>query len=139
MELTGRLPPPSTQVCHGRLLSNSRNQTLTVLLHRQDCALLRRSQSYLLRRKAAGRLDLRNPPLTDPDRKRRAAPLPICTTSLCLILADADFASLHSVQFYDAVIDGARYEQVARPYEAPGTSRQHLRARLGRWLEVEVA
>src|ERR1700730_16885479 len=29
MELTGRLPPPSTQVCHGRLLSNSRNQTFT--------------------------------------------------------------------------------------------------------------
>jgi hypothetical protein len=37
-----------------------------------------------LRRYSEMKVNLRNPPLTDPDRKSRAAPLPICTTSLCL-------------------------------------------------------
>jgi hypothetical protein len=36
-------PPQSSRVGHGRLLSNSRNQTFAVLLHRQDCAHPRHS------------------------------------------------------------------------------------------------
>ena len=68
----------------GRPTRRSRNRTFSTTRRRRLCALLRHSQSYLLRRKAAGRSDHRNPRITDPDGKSRVEPVPICTTSRCL-------------------------------------------------------
>jgi uncharacterized protein (DUF427 family) len=51
----------------------------------------------------------------------------------------ADRACPHGVQFYDALVDGERFERVAWSYEAPKASMQHVGMRLGFWDEVEVA
>jgi uncharacterized protein (DUF427 family) len=52
---------------------------------------------------------------------------------------EADLACPHTVQFYDVVIDGVRYERAAWSYEAPRPSLQHVGGRFGFWHEVEVA
>ena len=49
-----------------------------------------------------------------------------------------DLECPHGVRFYDALVDGVRYERVAWVYEAP---REPLRAVAGRvsfWEDVEV-
>ena len=52
---------------------------------------------------------------------------------------EADLGCPHTVQFYDVVIDGVRYERAAWSYEAPRPSLQHVSGRFGFWHEVEVA
>jgi uncharacterized protein (DUF427 family) len=52
---------------------------------------------------------------------------------------EADLACPHTVQFYDVVIGGVRYERAAWSYEAPRPSLQHVGGRFGFWHEVEVA
>jgi hypothetical protein len=53
--------------------------------------------------------------------------------------SDADLACPHSVQFYDVVVNGVRYERAAWSYEAPLPSLRHVGGRFGFWHEVEVA
>ena len=51
----------------------------------------------------------------------------------------SDLECPHGVQFYDVVIDGARYARAAWRYEAsPRPSMQHVADRFGFWHEVEV-
>ena len=52
---------------------------------------------------------------------------------------EADLTCPHSVQFYEVVIDGVRYERAAWSYEAPRPSLRHVGGRFGFWHEVEVA
>jgi uncharacterized protein (DUF427 family) len=52
---------------------------------------------------------------------------------------EADHACPHSVQFYDVVIDGVRYERASWSYEAPRPSLQDVAGRFGFWRDVEVA
>ena len=49
-----------------------------------------------------------------------------------------DLKCPHGVQFYDVVIDGARYARAAWRYEAQRPSMQHVADRFGFWHEVEV-
>jgi uncharacterized protein (DUF427 family) len=51
---------------------------------------------------------------------------------------DSDRVCPHGVQFYDAVIDGARHERVAWCYEAPRAGMRHVARRFGFWEDVEV-
>jgi uncharacterized protein (DUF427 family) len=50
----------------------------------------------------------------------------------------SDRACPHGVQFYDAVIDGARHERAAWMYEAPRGGMKHVTERFGFWKDVEV-
>jgi len=50
----------------------------------------------------------------------------------------SDRACPHGVQFYDAVIDGVRYERVAWRYEAPRPEMVRVADRFGFWDEVQV-
>jgi uncharacterized protein (DUF427 family) len=50
----------------------------------------------------------------------------------------SDRACPHGVQFYDAVIDGARHERVAWCYESPRPAIARVADRFGFWQEVEV-
>jgi uncharacterized protein (DUF427 family) len=52
---------------------------------------------------------------------------------------DSDRACPHGVQFYDAVIDGKRYERSAWVYESPRPSMQSVGGRFGFWHDVKVA
>jgi uncharacterized protein (DUF427 family) len=52
---------------------------------------------------------------------------------------EADLACPHSVQFYDVIIDGVRYERAAWSYEAPRPTLEHVGGWFGFWNEVEVA
>ena len=51
---------------------------------------------------------------------------------------ESDRACPHGVQFYDAVIDGARHARVAWSYEAPRATMKQVAGRFGFWEEVEV-
>jgi len=51
---------------------------------------------------------------------------------------ESDRACPHGVQFYDAVIDGARHPRVAWNYEAPLPAMKQVTDRFGFWEEVEV-
>jgi uncharacterized protein (DUF427 family) len=51
----------------------------------------------------------------------------------------SDHACPHSVQFYDVVIDGKRYERATWIYEAPQPSMQHVARRFGFWDDIEVS
>lgn len=50
----------------------------------------------------------------------------------------SDHACPHGVQFYDAVIDGARHKRVAWLYEAPRPEMKQVADRFGFWEDVEV-
>lgn len=50
----------------------------------------------------------------------------------------SDRACPHGVQFYDAVIDGARHARVAWSYEAPRAAMKQVAGRFGFWEDVEV-
>lgn len=52
---------------------------------------------------------------------------------------ESDRVCPHGVQFYDAVIDGARYPRAAWSYEAPRATMQHVDHRMGFWEDVRVA
>jgi uncharacterized protein (DUF427 family) len=49
-----------------------------------------------------------------------------------------DLECPHGVQFYDVVIDDARYERAAWSYEAPRPSMAQVGGRFGFWQDVEV-
>jgi len=49
-----------------------------------------------------------------------------------------DLECPHGVQFYDAVIDGARHPRVAWSYEAPRPTMRHVGGRFGFWEDIEV-
>nr|WP_294552167.1 DUF427 domain-containing protein [uncultured Rhodopila sp.] len=51
----------------------------------------------------------------------------------------SDRACPHGVQFYDAVIDGQRYERSAWVYESPRPSMAEVAGRFGFWHDVKVA
>lgn len=51
---------------------------------------------------------------------------------------ESDLACPHGVQFYDVVIDGARYKRAAWSYEAPKPKMQHVGGRFGFWEDVQV-
>lgn len=51
---------------------------------------------------------------------------------------EADRACPHGVQFYDVVIDGARYPRAAWCYEAPRPPLAKLAGRFGFWQDVAV-
>jgi uncharacterized protein (DUF427 family) len=51
---------------------------------------------------------------------------------------ESNCACPHGVQFYDAVIDGARHKRVAWNYEEPRPSMKQVTDRFGFWEEVEV-
>lgn len=50
----------------------------------------------------------------------------------------SDLECPHSVQFYNVILGGVRYERAAWSYEAPRPSLQHVGGRFGFWHEVEV-
>lgn len=52
---------------------------------------------------------------------------------------ESDHACPHGVQFYDVLIDGARYPRAAWRYEAPRPAMARLADRFGFWNEVEVS
>jgi uncharacterized protein (DUF427 family) len=52
---------------------------------------------------------------------------------------ESDQACPHGVQFYDVVIEGARYPRAAWSYEAPLPSMKSVAGRIGFWNEVQVA
>ena len=52
---------------------------------------------------------------------------------------ESDHACPHGVQFYDAVIDGQRYERAAWSYESPQPKMQAVGGRFGFWKDVKVA
>ena len=51
---------------------------------------------------------------------------------------DHDRACPNGVQFYDVVIDGARYARAAWVYETPQQSHRTTAGRVGFWQDVEV-
>jgi uncharacterized protein (DUF427 family) len=51
---------------------------------------------------------------------------------------ESDRACPHGVQFYDAVIDGARHARAAWSYEAPLPAMKQVADRFGFWEEVKV-
>lgn len=51
---------------------------------------------------------------------------------------ESDRACPHGVQFYDVVINGARYERAAWSYEAPRPAMKQVAGRFGFWEDVEV-
>jgi len=51
----------------------------------------------------------------------------------------SDLECPHGVQFYDAVLDGNRYERVAWSYERPQPKMQAVGGRFGFWKDVKVA
>ena len=50
-----------------------------------------------------------------------------------------DLACPHGVQFYDATIDGQRFERAAWSYESPQPKMEQVRDRFGFWNDVKVA
>ncbi len=52
---------------------------------------------------------------------------------------DSDRACPHGVQFYDACVEGKRYERAAWSYERPQPSMQAVGGRFGFWKDVKVA
>ena len=52
---------------------------------------------------------------------------------------ESDHACPHGVQFYDAVLDGKRYERAAWSYEKPQPKMQTVGGRFGFWKDVKVA
>jgi uncharacterized protein (DUF427 family) len=52
---------------------------------------------------------------------------------------ESDHACPHGVQFYDAVLDGKRYERAAWSYEKPQPKMQAVGGRFGFWKDVKVA
>jgi uncharacterized protein (DUF427 family) len=51
----------------------------------------------------------------------------------------SDHACPHGVQFYDATIDGQRFERAAWSYESPQPKMEQVRGRFGFWNDVKVA
>ena len=51
----------------------------------------------------------------------------------------SDNACPHGVQFYDATIDGVRFERAAWSYERPQPKMEEVRDRFGFWKDVKVA
>ncbi len=51
----------------------------------------------------------------------------------------SDHACPHGVQFYDAVLDGHRYERAAWVYERPQPKMLAVGGRFGFWKDVKVA
>jgi uncharacterized protein (DUF427 family) len=51
----------------------------------------------------------------------------------------SDHACPHGVQFYDATIDGQRFERAAWSYESPQPKMEQVRDRFGFWKDVKVA
>jgi uncharacterized protein (DUF427 family) len=52
---------------------------------------------------------------------------------------ESDHACPHGVQFYDAMIDGRRFERAAWSYESPQPKMEQVRDRFGFWNDVKVA
>jgi uncharacterized protein (DUF427 family) len=52
---------------------------------------------------------------------------------------ESDRACPHGVQFYDAVVDGQRYQRAAWSYESPQPKMQAVGGRFGFWKDVKVA
>lgn len=52
---------------------------------------------------------------------------------------ESDHACPHGVQFYDAVVDGHRYQRAAWSYESPQPKMQAVGGRFGFWKDVKVA
>jgi uncharacterized protein (DUF427 family) len=52
---------------------------------------------------------------------------------------ESDHACPHGVQFYDATIDGQRFERAAWSYERPQPKMQAVGGRFGFWKDVKVA
>ncbi|MDB5403299.1 MAG: hypothetical protein QOD93_2298 [Acetobacteraceae bacterium] len=52
---------------------------------------------------------------------------------------ESDHACPHGVQFYDAIIDGQRFERAAWSYESPQPKMQAVGGRFGFWKDVKVA
>jgi uncharacterized protein (DUF427 family) len=52
---------------------------------------------------------------------------------------ESDHACPHGVQFYDATIDGQRFERAAWSYESPQPKMEQVRDRFGFWNDVKVA
>jgi uncharacterized protein (DUF427 family) len=52
---------------------------------------------------------------------------------------ESDHACPHGVQFYDAIIDGERFERAAWSYESPQPKMQAVGGRFGFWKDVKVA
>jgi uncharacterized protein (DUF427 family) len=50
----------------------------------------------------------------------------------------SDLECPHGVQFYDVVIDGARFARAAWSYEAPQPSKMNVDHRLGFWGDVKL-
>jgi uncharacterized protein (DUF427 family) len=50
----------------------------------------------------------------------------------------SDLACPHGVQFYDIVVDGARYRRAAWSYEAPLDGMKNVLERFGFWNDVKV-
>ena len=51
----------------------------------------------------------------------------------------SDLECPHGVQFYDATIDGQRFERAAWSYERPQPKMQAVGGRFGFWHDVKVA
>jgi uncharacterized protein (DUF427 family) len=51
----------------------------------------------------------------------------------------SDHACPHGVQFYDAVLDGQRYERAAWSYERPQPKMHPVGGRFGFWKDITVA
>jgi uncharacterized protein (DUF427 family) len=51
---------------------------------------------------------------------------------------ESDRACPHGVQFYDVVIDGARYRRSAWSYEAPLPAMKQVADRFGFWEDVKI-
>jgi uncharacterized protein (DUF427 family) len=52
---------------------------------------------------------------------------------------ESDHACPHGVQFYDATIDGQRFERAAWSYESPQPKMLQVGGRFGFWKDVKVA
>jgi uncharacterized protein (DUF427 family) len=52
---------------------------------------------------------------------------------------ESDHACPHGVQFYDALLDGKRYERAAWSYESPQPKMQAVGGRFGFWKDVKVS
>ncbi len=52
---------------------------------------------------------------------------------------ESDNACPHGVQFYDAILEGKRYERAAWSYERPQPKMEQVRDRFGFWKDVKVA
>lgn len=51
----------------------------------------------------------------------------------------SDNACPHGVQFYDATVDGQKFERAAWSYERPQPNMQQVGGRFGFWKDVKVA